>query len=76
MLIFLLTISIQVIIIGFYMLYRNQKVYNYRHKVLNDENYSIKEQLERYTKLPTYEQMLCNNLFKFNWCEYLTKVIK
>ncbi len=62
--IFILSCCCQGLLVCFWMLFRNQKVYEFRKWV-------IENKFCFYDKLPSYDSMLCDDIFKFDWTEYL-----
>lgn len=53
-----------------YILYRSQRVFSYRKKVLEDKNITVTERNKRHRMLPSYDKMVWQ-LGKFNWDDYL-----
>ena len=49
-----------------FLLWRNEHVFKYRIKVLNDERFSLRENLDRYERLPEYQTMFWQ-LFTWEW---------
>lgn len=62
---FALAMPILVILFCFYMLYRNEVVFNYRMSIV-DSNLDCDEWRRRLDSIPDYGEMIWQ-LFTFNW---------
>ncbi len=59
-----------VLLAGAYLLIRNELVYRYRIRVLDDSRFDLGGRLVRHERLPSYQTMLWQ-LLRFNWDDYL-----
>ncbi len=64
--IFLCVVCILVV----YMLIRNELVFRYRTRILDDASGNLADCRCRYHNLPSYRRMFWQ-LFRFNWDDYL-----
>jgi len=53
------------------MLWRNNLVYNYRISVIRDTRFTDEENIKRYYRLPSYNEMLFQ-ILKLDWEDVLT----